>query len=175
MTVGGIRTNWRAAMNWLRLHIDGAQSVSPLSERRESSSNDHLLELIPAEEVWPRARMHSKETMLNSNPGEGSWVHIKITSSVLFLFSTFLEFPKKMALTRHRRSNLDLLQSRRLRSRNVPLTAPTQRLHIRRPQRGCTPNLGLPSQQPEAHCPDPGSLILRDEADHTQPSVVSSD
>lgn len=38
-------------MNWLRLHINGAQSESPLCENQELSSNDHLHEFIPAEKV----------------------------------------------------------------------------------------------------------------------------
>jgi hypothetical protein len=51
MTVGGVRVNQREAINWPRLQVDEAQSVSPLSKRHESSSNDHLHKLIPAEEV----------------------------------------------------------------------------------------------------------------------------
>jgi hypothetical protein len=72
MTVGGVRTNQSKAMNWLRLQADGAQSVTPFSERQASSSNDHLHELIPAEEVWPNARIDFKEAMLDFSPGEDS-------------------------------------------------------------------------------------------------------
>ena len=39
MTVGGVRTNQLEVMNWLRLHVDGAQSESLLCENQESSSN----------------------------------------------------------------------------------------------------------------------------------------
>jgi hypothetical protein len=127
----------------------GLQSVKPLSERQASSSNDHLHDFIPAEEVWPNTRIDFKEVMLYSAPARILGAYIKTTLFVLLPLFTILELPKKMAFTRHRRSNLDLLQSHQLRSRNVPLA----------------------SQQLEAHCPDPETLNLRDEASHSQSSV----